>query len=206
MDAMHAAAHIKRLATARERAGQPTASLQATLASLGTPARGPARQGAAAGGGMPDAAAAPARGHKFSAEAVIEGEDQFGSKAERARFRQLLELQLAGEVLFFLRQVPFHLPGRQKYVCDFMVFWRCGAVTVEDPKGAVTQEFANKMRMMESAYPHVCVEAIKGGVRRPATAAMQGVRQVPRVLSGDPSVQGWDAAHCGVTRSRGKGT
>lgn len=142
--------------------------------------------------------------HKFNAEQVIVREQRFDSKAESKYNDHLEELKALGEVLFFLRQVPFHMPGRQKYICDFQVFWRCGRVTFEDRKGAVTPEFASKMRMMEESYPHVCIELIqKGLVRRPATRAMQEVRSIPEMLEGTSQVQPWSAEHCSAS-TKGK--
>jgi len=233
MDATHAEAHLRRMASARKQAGKPTDALEEALSQLkgaaGKPKAGMIEAGmieAAGKRGLKSAAAkkdrragpgdqppssevspragqeAVRRGHKFGAQPVQAAEEHFDSKAEKARDEELQLLQQASEVVFFLRQVPFRLPGKQKYVCDFMVFWRCGAVTVEDPKGMVTQEFANKMRMMEERYPQVCVELLSKGARRPATRSMQHVRQVPEVLRSCASVQPWTAEHCSVTRKK----
>ena len=70
--------------------------------------------------------------HKFKAKPCEADGIKFASKKEHKRYQQLKILQNSGEILFFLRQVPFHLEAGVKYVCDFLVFWTNGEVTVED--------------------------------------------------------------------------
>lgn len=77
----------------------------------------------------------------------------FSSKKEGRRYQELKALQYAKEVKFFLRQTPFHLPGKTKYVLDFMVFWENGNITFEDTKGFRTQVYKIKKRMVEELYP-----------------------------------------------------
>lgn len=60
--------------------------------------------------------------HKFRAKVTETDGIKFSSKKEAARYHQLKLLQRNGDVLFFLRQVPFHLDGGVKYVADFMIF------------------------------------------------------------------------------------
>lgn len=60
-------------------------------------------------------------GTKFRNRPTYVGPWRFDSKLEAARYEQLLQLQAVGEVLYFLRQVPFALPGRVIYRADFMV-------------------------------------------------------------------------------------
>jgi prepilin-type processing-associated H-X9-DG protein len=62
-------------------------------------------------------------------------------------------LRAGGEVVFFLRQVPFHLPGGVVYRCDFQVFWADGHVSFEDAKGHRTKDFIRNKKMVESLYP-----------------------------------------------------
>lgn len=91
--------------------------------------------------------------HKFHAiRTEIDG-IKFGSKKESKRYQELLYLQKTGEVLFFLRQVPFHLPGNTKYLCDFVVFWKNGDITFEDVKGMKTPMYTLKKKQVESLYP-----------------------------------------------------
>ena len=65
--------------------------------------------------------------HKYrvadKAERVYDGVT-YHSKKERDA-AQLLDIrQAAGEIDFWLRQVPFPLPGKTKYVLDFITFKR----------------------------------------------------------------------------------
>lgn len=93
----------------------------------------------------------------------------FGSKAEAARFQELELLRLAGSVRFFLRQVPFHLPGGTQYRVDFAVFWADGRVTWEDVKGHATQVYRLKKRQVEALYP-VTIEELRRPSKRRSRA------------------------------------
>ena len=91
--------------------------------------------------------------HKFNAiRTEIDG-IKFASKKEAKRFIALQQLQKAGEITFFLRQVPFHIPGGLKYVCDYVVFWTDGHVSVEDVKGFKTDNYILKKKLVEHNYP-----------------------------------------------------
>ena len=91
--------------------------------------------------------------HKFSAVQTESDGIKFSSKKE-ARYYQNLKLRhRAGEVLFFLRQVPIHLPGGVKLVVDFQEFHADGSVHFVDTKGFETESFKAKRRMVESLYP-----------------------------------------------------
>lgn len=91
--------------------------------------------------------------HKFHAKRTEVDDIKFSSKKEAKRYNILKSLQNVGEVLFFLRQVPFHLPGGVKYVCDFLIFWANGNVTIEDVKGFKTESYKAKKKMVEAIYP-----------------------------------------------------
>ena len=73
--------------------------------------------------------------HKFKAKPCEYDGIKFASKKEQKRYAELQVLKSAGDILFFLRQVPVHLSGGVKYVCDFLIFWSDGTVTFEDVKG-----------------------------------------------------------------------
>lgn len=105
---------------------------------------------------------APAR-HKFNAKRAERGGLKFDSQAEARYFDELMLRQLAGEVLFFLRQVRFDLPGGVVYRADFMVFESNGNVRVVDVKGVSTESFRAKRRMVEALYP-IAIELV--GVQR----------------------------------------
>jgi len=78
---------------------------------------------------------------------------KFRSKKERKRYLELMALKHAGEVKYFLTQVPFRLPGNTKYLLDFMVFWEDGDITHEDAKGMKTPMFVMKKKQVEALYP-----------------------------------------------------
>jgi dsDNA-binding SOS-regulon protein len=91
--------------------------------------------------------------HKFGAVRTERDGMSFSSKLEAAYYDRLKLLQMAGEVSFFLRQVPFHLPGGVKYVVDYQVFYADGDVEFVDVKGMETPEFVAKKKMVEALYP-----------------------------------------------------
>lgn len=62
-------------------------------------------------------------------------------------------LKKRDDVLFFLRQVPFDLPGGVKYVCDFQVFLTDGTIEFIDTKGFDTSIAIAKRKMVEDLYP-----------------------------------------------------
>lgn len=98
--------------------------------------------------------------HKFNAKASVKDGIRFASLAEGRFYDNLKLLQQAGEVLFFLRQVPFHLPGNVRYVVDFVVFGADGSIKFIDVKGMITKEFAMKKKMVEALYP-IEIELVK---------------------------------------------
>lgn len=93
------------------------------------------------------------RAHKFGATRTEVDGIKFDSKKEAARFSELRLLEKSGEVLFFLRQVPLHLPGGVKMVVDFLIFWSDGTCEFEDVKGMRTPIYIAKKKMVESMYP-----------------------------------------------------
>jgi hypothetical protein len=101
-----------------------------------------------------------AKKHKFSAQSCERDGIKFPSKLERSYYDQLVLRQLAGDVIFFLRQVPFHLPGGVKYVVDFMVFLDTGDVEFIDTKGIDTTTSRTKRKIVEDLYP-VKIKIIK---------------------------------------------
>lgn len=98
--------------------------------------------------------------HKFNAVRTEVDGIKFASKKEAKWYGHYKLLQKAGDVLFFLRQVPFDLPGGVKYRCDFLVFWSNGTVSVIDVKGVKTPEFIAKKKMVEDLYNPVRIEIV----------------------------------------------
>ena len=107
--------------------------------------------------------------HKFNAVAVGHDGYRFDSKAEGRYYEELkLRCLPGGDVLFFLRQVPFFIAAPSthakskplKYVVDFLEFHRDGTVHFVDVKGMETKEFKIKKRLVEAQYP-VKIELVK---------------------------------------------
>lgn len=96
--------------------------------------------------------------HKYSAVPEVEDGIRFASRKEAAYYRQLKLRKAAGEVLVFLRQVPFHLPGNVRYVVDFVEFHADGEIRFVDVKGMMTQSFKTKRRMVEDLYRPIRIE------------------------------------------------
>lgn len=87
---------------------------------------------------------------------------KFDSKLE-ARRNDILQLEvMSGEVIFYLRQVPFHLKCGVKYIVDFQIFYANGLVTFEDVKGIETPEFKIKKKMVEDEFP-IKIDVVKRG-------------------------------------------
>lgn len=91
--------------------------------------------------------------HKFNAKQTLRDGIKFQSKKEAAYYDELKLGKQAGEVVFFLRQVPFDLPGGVKYRVDFQVFWVDGTIDFVEVKGYETSEWKMKRKMVESIYP-----------------------------------------------------
>ena len=91
--------------------------------------------------------------HKYHARPTETDGIRFDSKKEAAFYKQLKLRQQGGDVVMFLRQVPFDLPGGVKYRADFMVFFSDGSCSVIDVKGHRTSEYIAKKRMVEATYP-----------------------------------------------------
>jgi hypothetical protein len=97
---------------------------------------------------------------KYKAKPVKQDGNYFASKLEFRLHNNLLLLQKTGEINYFLRQVPFHLPGKVKYIVDYQVFYKNGEVKYLDAKGYETPVFKMKKKMVEDLYP-IKIEIIK---------------------------------------------
>lgn len=91
--------------------------------------------------------------HKFKAISCEVDGKKFPSKLERAYYIELKQRQKAGEVIFFLRQTGFELPGGVKHFVDFTVFLADGTVEFVDTKGVDTPIGIAKRKMVEDLYP-----------------------------------------------------
>lgn len=102
----------------------------------------------------------PFQKHKFGAKPDNRGDIRFDSKLEAKYYDRLCLRVKRREVVFFLRQVAFHLPGRTRYVVDFQEFHYDGTVHFIDVKGMETEMFKLKKRQVEELYP-VTIEVVK---------------------------------------------
>ena len=91
--------------------------------------------------------------HKYLAKPCVSDGKRFPSKLEARYYNTLKALQSSGEVLFFLRQIPFDLPGGVRYLCDFQVFYATGDIRFIDTKGRDTPLSIAKRKMVEELYP-----------------------------------------------------
>jgi Protein of unknown function (DUF1064) len=107
--------------------------------------------------------------NKFGAKAIVVDGFRFDSKLEGLRYLYWSNLWRAGAIAYFLRQVPFHLPGNIIYRADFFVVHQRSDVsdgsrmiTVEDCKGAMTRVSINKIKQVEAIYG-IKIDIIKKG-------------------------------------------
>lgn len=69
--------------------------------------------------------------HKYGSIPCERNEIKFPSKLERSCYDQLIELKKRGEILFFLRQIPFDLPGGYTHRVDYCVFSNDHVIFIE---------------------------------------------------------------------------
>lgn len=91
--------------------------------------------------------------HKFGAVRCQSDGKKFPSKLERNYYDQLCLRQKSGDIIFFLRQISFDLPGNVHYRADFQVFNKDGSVEFIDTKGKDTPLSVAKRKMVEALYP-----------------------------------------------------
>lgn len=90
---------------------------------------------------------------KYNAQKRTVDGMKFASIKEANYYQKLMMMKQTGEILFFLRQIPFHLPGNVKYVLDFMEFWKDGRIRYVDVKGHKTKEYIRNKKLVEALYP-----------------------------------------------------
>lgn len=83
---------------------------------------------------------------------------KFDSKKESERYKEILLLKASGEIKEFVRQEPFKLGGRFRYVSDFYITWKDGTKTVKDVKSYKTQAYKVKKAWMKEKYGIEIVE------------------------------------------------
>lgn len=92
--------------------------------------------------------------HKYHAQPTECDNIRFPSKLEKKYYEKLKALKKSGELIMFLRQPLFDLPGGVTYRADFIEFWKDGTVKIVDVKGMPpTEAFKIKKKLVESIYP-----------------------------------------------------
>jgi len=99
---------------------------------------------------------------KYNNKKTVVDDIIFDSAAEAAYYVSLKDSKRMGHIKYFLRQVPFHLPGKVKYVCDFAVCGADGYISYVDVKGFLTAMFRLKKKQVEELYPVeiICVKRL----------------------------------------------
>jgi hypothetical protein len=98
-------------------------------------------------------APAPVRSPKFRNERCEVDGKSFPSKLEARCYGWLTQRKAAGDVAFFLRQVPFELEGGIVYRLDFLVVLTgTGGVELIEAKGYDTQVGRNKRKQVLDRY------------------------------------------------------
>ena len=100
--------------------------------------------------------------HKYSAQPTTTHGIRFASKKEARYYAELLLRVRAGEVIVFLRQVPFQLGGTPPvtYRCDFQEFWADGTVHFVDVKGFATPSFKKNQKLVHDLYAPIIIEVV----------------------------------------------
>lgn len=99
--------------------------------------------------------------HKYNAKPTEYNGIRYDSKREAAYAKSLDTLKEAGEVIQWLRQIPFYLPGGVRYVCDFLVFYTDGRAEFIDVKGMETPQFKQKKKQVEAIYSPITIKVVK---------------------------------------------
>jgi len=99
--------------------------------------------------------------HKYHAVQTESDGIKFPSKLEARYYEQLKIRKRIGEVVVFLMQVPFRLPGGVFYRVDFVEFHADGSVHFIDTKGKDTQDSINKRKQVEAEYPPIKIEIVR---------------------------------------------
>lgn len=97
---------------------------------------------------------------KYKAKPTYVDGIRFPSKLEAAYYSQLKIRLQTNDIKYFLRQIPFDLPGGIKYYCDFMILENDNSIRYIDTKGIETATFKLKKKQVEALYP-IAIEIVK---------------------------------------------
>ena len=96
--------------------------------------------------------------HKYGATKTISNGYVFDSKKEAEYYETLHWRQKVGDVLFFLRQIPFHFEGNIISKLDFMEFCSDGEIRFVETKGFKTKDYIRNKKLIEARYPIEIIE------------------------------------------------
>ena len=99
-----------------------------------------------------------AKKHKYNAQRTEHNGVLYASKKEADYAKNLDLCRKAGEIQYWLRQVPFTLTGGIIYRVDFMEVNRDGSIDFVEVKGYKTEAFKIKKRLVEALYPIKIIE------------------------------------------------
>lgn len=89
--------------------------------------------------------------NKYKARVSYCDNIRFPSMLERNCYVKLKDLQNKGKILFFLRQIPFDLPGGFKHIVDYQVFTE-GDVLFIEAKGKELPMWNLKSAQVEEIF------------------------------------------------------
>lgn len=89
---------------------------------------------------------------KYGNKPVVVDGERFDSQLEYRMCEWLKARVSQGEVLWYVRQVPFVLEGGVIYKADALAVLAAGGVDVLDAKGHLNQTSANKIKQVKARY------------------------------------------------------
>ena len=98
--------------------------------------------------------------HKYNAKKTIVDGITFPSKLEAKYYHYLKLKKQGGCIAYFLRQIPFQLPGNTKYFVDFMIVDSEGKIEFVDVKGKPTSMSILKIKQVEDLYHPIKINII----------------------------------------------
>ena len=90
--------------------------------------------------------------HKYNAKQTIVDGIKFPSQKEADWYQKLKCYRKEGQIKYFLRQTPIHLPGNIKYLADFTVVYFDNTIEYIDVKGHDTPISILKRKQVKELY------------------------------------------------------
>jgi hypothetical protein len=89
---------------------------------------------------------------KFQARPTWRGDIRFPSKLQATHYDELLLLQRSGHIRYFVREIPFDLPGNTKHRVDWMIVIADREPLYAESKGHDVPLGKLKRRQVEELY------------------------------------------------------